>query len=503
MTINQRFGHTFKARSATSKLLTTLGKLQLLVLVSACLAHAAPLPQLRVDDNGRFFVTSDGTPFLYLADTAWTLLACTREDVDTYLHDRVAKGFTVIQISVAGFNAITSPNAYGQTIFVDQDPNRPNEAYFKQLDYVVNEAESLGLYVALVPLWANEYERPQHVDGFADDSHSNVLTQSSASSYGKFLGTRYRAKPVIWILGGDWFATGYEEIWRSMAAGLTEGDGGVHHLMTYHQKSPRSSAQWFHHEPWLDFNMLQTGHTVFNRNYDLVTEDWNRVPAKPVVDGEGGYEGIADSMVRGSKIDAADVRRIAYGAFFAGAAGYAYGGHGVWEYRSTHPAAPSTAPAGDTMPGAPPGDTRHGVAPPWKEALQLPAGTQMRYLRTLLESRPMLTRIPDQWLISNDPLGTVNRMQACRASDGSYAFIYTASGTPLKIRMTDHIYDKLSGKTIRAYWYDPRHGTSQRIGEFDKTVFHDFTPPTSGHGNDWVLVLDDASKGYAPPGKLE
>jgi Putative collagen-binding domain of a collagenase len=67
--------------------------------------------------------------------------------------------------------------------------------------------------------------------------------------------------------------------------------------------------------------------------------------------------------------------------------------------------------------------------------------------------------------------------------------------------MTDHIYDKLSGTTIRAYWYDPRNGTSQLIGEFDKSTFHDFTPPTSGHGNDWVLVLDDAAKGYAAPGK--
>lgn len=492
MTKNHRAGHRFKQLSATSRALYTI---QLMVLASACLAQAAALPQLRVSDNGRFFVTREGAPFVYLADTAWTLLGCTRRDVDTYLQDRAAKGFTVIQISVAGFDAITRPNAYGQTIFVDQDPNRPNEAYFQQLDYVVDKAESLGLYVALVPLWANNYERPAHIDGFPDDPHTNVLTSASALAYGKFLGTRYRTKPVIWILGGDWFATGYEEIWRSMAAGLTEGDGGVHHLMTYHQKSPRSSAQWFHHEPWLDFNMLQTGHTVFNRNYELVAEDWDRVPAKPVVDGEGGYEGIADAMVPGSKIDAADVRRIAYSAFFAGAAGYAYGAHGVWEYRSpsaTLTAASRTAPAGDT---------RHGIAPPWKEALQLPAGRQMRYLRALLESRPMLIRIPDQWLIANDPLGTVNRMQACRGADGSYAFIYTASGMPLKIRMTDHIYDKLSGKTIRAYWYDPRHGTSLLIGEFPKTAFHDFTPPTNGHGNDWVLVLDDASKGYAAPGK--
>ena len=452
----------------------------LLLALSAGLAQSAVLPRLRISDNGRYFVKEGGPPFLYLGDTEWTLLQCTRDEVDTYLADRAAKKFTVVQISVAGFDAL-------KKMFVDGDPTRPNEEYFQFLDYVVRKAESLGLYVALVPMWSNDYVRPE----------LNVLTNATAFSYGKYLGNRYRDTSVIWILGGDFFATGFEDIWRRMAAGLTEGDGGIH-LKTYHPKSPRSSAMWFHAEKWLDFNMLQTGHTTLNRNYDLVAEDWARVPAKPVVDGEGGYEGIADGLMPGLTIADRDVRRIAYSALFAGAAGYTYGGHGVWGYRNPAtaappPTAPKKQPAG--------GDTRHGPAPPWKQALQLPAASQMQYLRALLESRPMLARIPDQWLIANDPLGTTERIQACRASDGGYAFIYTATGRKLKIRLIDGPYPKLSGKTIRAWWYDPRQGTSTAIPEFEKTSFHDFTPPSSGPGNDWVLVLDDASKNFPPPGK--
>jgi hypothetical protein len=440
------------------------------------LAQAAVLPRLRISENGRYFVKEGGAPFLYLGDTEWTLLQCTRDDVDTYLADRAAKKFTVVQISVAGFDAL-------KKMFVDGDPARPNEEYFRFLDYVVRKAESVGLYVALAPMWSNGYVRPE----------LNVLNDATAFSYGKYLGTRYRDTSVIWILGGDFFATGFEDIWRRMAAGLTEGDGGVH-LRTYHPKSPRSSAQWFHAEKWLDFNMLQTGHTTLNRNYDLVAEDWARVPVKPVVDGEGGYEGIADGLAPGLTIAAHDVRRIAYSAIFAGAAGYTYGGHGVWGYRSN----PATAAPPPQPAGAP---NRHGPAPPWKEALQLPAGRQMQYLRALMESRPMLVRIPDQWLIANDPLGTTERMEACRGSDGSYAFIYTATGRKLKIRLIDGPYPKLSGKTIRGWWYDPRLGTSTAIGEFEKTGFKDFTPPSSGPGNDWVLVLDDASKNFPAPGK--
>jgi len=81
------------------------------------------------------------------------------------------------------------------------------------------------------------------------------LDKTSAFGYGKFLGSRYRDKPIVWILGGDWFADGVEDIWRSLAAGLAAGDGGTH-LKTYHPKSPRSSSQWFHNDAWLDFNML-------------------------------------------------------------------------------------------------------------------------------------------------------------------------------------------------------------------------------------------------------
>lgn len=136
-----------------SKLFRLSWKILPVILAFTWLAQAATLAQLRVSDNGRYLVKEDRSPFLYLADTAWSMLNWTRQDVDTYLQDRAQKGFTVIQIAISGFSALTVPNAYGQTMFVDQDPNRPNDAYFQELDYVANKAESLGLYLALVPLF--------------------------------------------------------------------------------------------------------------------------------------------------------------------------------------------------------------------------------------------------------------------------------------------------------------------------------------------------------------
>src|SRR5262249_55895824 len=83
----------------------------LAVLSSASPAWGAPPPaasgrsvkglQLKVSPNGRYFVDQAGKPFFYLGDTAWLLFQrLDRQEVDEYLKDRAAKGFTVIQAYV-------------------------------------------------------------------------------------------------------------------------------------------------------------------------------------------------------------------------------------------------------------------------------------------------------------------------------------------------------------------------------------------------------------------
>ena len=57
--------------------------------------------RLKVSPNGRYFVDQNGKPFFYLADTCWLLFQRLEHDeVDEYLRDRAAKGFTVIQAYV-------------------------------------------------------------------------------------------------------------------------------------------------------------------------------------------------------------------------------------------------------------------------------------------------------------------------------------------------------------------------------------------------------------------
>src|SRR5271165_1733347 len=105
-------------------------------------AYAQTPPPIRVSDNHRYFVTQDGTPFFYLADTAWGMFHMTREDIDLYLKDRVAKKFDVIQAVAANMGGLERPNAYGATVFVKGTKAEPNEEYFKNGDYAVNKANS-------------------------------------------------------------------------------------------------------------------------------------------------------------------------------------------------------------------------------------------------------------------------------------------------------------------------------------------------------------------------
>src|SRR5690349_859059 len=83
----------------------------LVVLISGALASSGDKAgaagssvknlRLKVSPNGRYFVDQNGKPFFYLADTCWLLFQRPNHDeVDEYLKDRAAKGFTAIQAYV-------------------------------------------------------------------------------------------------------------------------------------------------------------------------------------------------------------------------------------------------------------------------------------------------------------------------------------------------------------------------------------------------------------------
>ena len=135
--------------------------------LAACLpfacfpSSAEALPRLKVSEDRHFLVTDSGEPFFWLGDTAWELFhRLSREDAERYLDNRARKGFTVIQaVVLAEFAGLTDTNAYGQRPLNGNDLTQPNEGYFRHVDWIVAKANSLGLYIGMLPTWGDKWNK--------------------------------------------------------------------------------------------------------------------------------------------------------------------------------------------------------------------------------------------------------------------------------------------------------------------------------------------------------
>lgn len=469
-----------------------MNRMLLHLFVSAAVLTApvlsAQLPKLRVSENRRFLVREDGKPFFWLGDTAWELFhRLNREEAIQYLDNRAGLGFTVVQaVALAELDGLNAPNPYGHRPLIDNDPTRPDvkdgpeNDYWDHVDFIVAEANKRGIYIGFLPTWGDKWNKKW-------GTGPEIFTPANAMTYGEWLGRRYRDAGIVWVLGGDRPVENntHKEIIRAMARGLRAGDSG-NHLLTLHPTGGQSSAQYFHNEDWLDFNMRQNGHVAeYTGRYDQTRADYDRTPAKPVLDGEPIYEDHPvsfDPKKLGHSI-AADVRRPLYWDLFNGAFGHTYGHHSVWQM------------------WAPPRNPVNNPLMPWSAAINQPGAAQMQFGRRLIESRPFLTRIPDQSIIVTDRVPTSvpgagrYAFVATRDLDGTYAMVYAPVGRTFKVRMTT-----ITGPKVKAWWYNPRTGEASAIGEFPNSGEREFAPPNNGEMLDWVLVLDDASKQYPPPG---
>ncbi|HLZ87515.1 MAG TPA: glycoside hydrolase family 140 protein, partial [Puia sp.] len=386
-------------------------------------------------------------------------------------------GFTVIQaVAIAELDGLHTPNANGDLPLLHDDPARPNEKYFAYIDTLIDIAAGYHLYIALLPTWGDKVFKDWWGKGPEIFHPDNIFT------YGKWIGNRFKNKPnLIWIIGGDRDPRpGSEDVavWRALAKGITEGVGGADKaLMSFHPqpKGTGSSSQWFQSDEWLDLNLLQTGHCRDTEVWETVGDDYRKTPVKPVVNGENIYEEmpVCFNAKELGYANAYDVRKAAYLSVFAGACGHTYGCGPVIFFGER---------------GSNLFADMHG----WKEALDLTAANEMKHLRALMESRPMLDRVPDQSMLASEGSCGPERIQATRGKD--YAFVYSAYGRDIIVRA-----HAISGDRVDAGWFDPRTGKSAFIGTFEGGRQLTFTPPlpvaspVPSQREDWVLILDDAA----------
>lgn len=431
------------------------------------------LPLLKANPAGTHLITEDGQPFFWLGGTAWELLhRLTKEEITYYLEDRASKGFTVIQtVVLAEADGLNTPNAYGHTPLIDNDPTQLDEGYFEVVDFTLREAQRLGLYVGLLPTWGDKFNKAWGVG-------PEIFTPENAFAYGKLLAKRYQKfSNLIWILGGDRLAETdtHKAIIRQMAAGIRSVS--KKQLLTFHPKGGYAATQTFN-ESWLDFDMFQSGHSRDAKEYGYVQRAKQASPTRPIINGEPRYENIQNRFWEEGPhvwLDDADVRIAAYYSLLAGAAGYTYGCNDIWQmYASGRN--PTLQARTD-----------------WHEAVHLPGSRHMKHLRSLFESLPWqeLQYAPEAILNENPE---DEAYQVC-AKGEDVLVAYTPKGTPLTLAVR-----LLNALSVKAYWYTPRSGVSTYIGTFSAKGPETYPPWSEGWGSDFVLVVMAEEAEYQLPG---
>lgn len=446
-----------------------------LILALSCMSRLPheKLPLLKISDDHRYLVTENNQPFLWLGCTGWEMLhRLDKDETLVYLKDRAAKGFTVIQtVILAELEGLNTPNANGDLPLIDNDPTKMNEAYFRHVDWALEQAENLGLYLGLLPTWGDKWNKKWGVG-------PEIFTPENAEAYGELVAKRYLDRNnIIWILGGDRLpeTETQRQIVQAMARGIRNID--TRHLITYHPWGGTKATDAFN-ENWLDLDLFQTGHDRRVKDFEFVRQSRAVSPTRPVINGEPRYENHPNRFdaPKYGWMDDSDVRTAAYWTMLSGAAGYTYGCHDIWQMFDIHR------------------EPINGARTSWQESIHLPGSKQLSFMKKLLTAFPWQEMTNDQSLILNENPEDSSYVICAIGNKKDFLLAYTPMGKPIQIDLS-----KMNSQKVSVFWFNPRDGKSRKIGEYATTETPEFKPWSVGRGSDFVLVILNSNASYRLP----
>ena len=408
----------------------------LLILTTSSLA-GEPVYPVKVSANGRYFVDQKDNPVFWLGTTQWQLFReYSREDARTIIEKSKDKGFAFIQVMLMGVGDGTKPNIHGEKPWIDNNPLTPNEAYFREVDAIVQIARENNVVISMT-LFHQRYRK--------------FITRDKAHAWAKWLAQRYKNVPtIVWSMTPE-AKPEFIPILRELAAGLREGDGGAH-LITFKPDPAPYSSSFIHGESWLDFDSMQTWKSV-ELIYPMVTKDYHLKPVKPVLMAEGAYENGSEY---GFPVTPLWIRRQAYYSYLAGAH-HTYGHNDSWR-----------------------------VLPTWKQALDAKGAVQLGLLKKVfLDRKEWWHLVPDQTVLAvgGKTSGQILNL-AARHKDGYWIMVYLGAKASFSVNM-----NKLAeGNGVNAYWIDTRSGAKTLIEAPASTGVQVFSTPAGWE--DALLVLE-------------
>lgn len=411
---------------------------------------------LKVSDNRRYLAYGDGTPFLWIGDTAWAApMRASKQEWERYLEDRAAKHFTLVQVGPAPQWA-GETDRLGARPFFDAACGQWNPAFWQAFESKIQRANERGFVVMLTGLMEPVFRYPE--------SHVACLFARSivARLFGNFVIFSPSFDSKFMPLGDE--------------VGRATRDATSVHLITQHpgtpwdQPTPTYTLKYID-QPYIDFAGVQTGHNRGRREWCARNAiEWNlhlyrREPHKPVINLEAMYDGQCESAWQ-----AVDARSLGWRSWLSGAMGYTYGAGEV----------PQKCPAGNGGVFLWAGDAAKYDY--WEKALQWESAFQMRHMHDFLAHIEWWLLEPAHHLIRNQPEQAVRRMALARTAAGDLAVAYLPDNDFLELDMAAF------PSTLTARWFDPVTGRYTPVaGAVDSAGTRRFARPAQG---DWVLLFE-------------
>ncbi|MBR9699920.1 DUF4038 domain-containing protein [Candidatus Woesearchaeota archaeon] len=411
---------------------------------------------MSVSADDRHLEDQNGEPFLMIGDTPWSLIVgVTPAEAQLYLDNRKAKGFNTLLINTIEHYFNGPANYAGEIPFNDpNDWSTINEAYWQHADFIIQEALDRDFLLLLTPSYVG-YNCGS--EGWCAEMKAQTNAQMYA--YGEFIANRYKDYPnILWVAGGDVgyapiMGTAYERM-DNVILGMGSIDSTI--LVTAHTSRNREAAVDYN-EPWLDVTNTYTDCDTIER---LTKSDYDRTTVRPYFHIEGWYEG------EHSTPPSCLVGQALY-PLLGGAIGHMFGNNPIWPFNSGW-------------------DGSSGI--------ESPGSYMMGHVADLMNSRQWGSFVPDySHSIVTSGNFDINGDYVAAASNGETVMVYTPSTASFTVDMS-----QISGSTAQAWWYDPWTGSVTDLGTFSTSGTQSFSAPQGS----FVLVLDDASKGFGAPGSI-
>ncbi len=445
---------------------------------------------LSISANSRYFVDRFGNPFFLLLDAAWSGIGqCSPAQIDQYLTDRASRGFTgtIVELTnmlyssqqptyldQAGESPFGTITAQGASPFGASacDFSSVGGVYWPNIvDYYFQASYKRGMVVVAFPAYTGFPTTPRQgwYDCIIGDTAAHLQTLGAwiAGRYGNY-------GNAIWGMAGDntLSTADLAQHWN-----IATGMRSVRTDLLIYAKAQRDTSGYamltadggIGSYPGFNVNNVYVSNAGSSYTYatDCATE-YARSPTMPFFCDETdyeGYTGVTDN----------DVRRGLWGPPLGGACNACFGNGMLWGFGgANNPPFSNVGPSG-------------ALIPTYLDTNGAHASTALRNLFITYHWEKLVPKTDASLVTTSLGTGAATICPAL-ASDGTFAFIYTGSGTGFTVNLA-----AFSIGSIPVRWFDPTNGafTPASGSPFANSGTHAFTiPGTNSLGDsDWVLVL--------------